>query len=94
MKRLVIVGGVAGGASAAARARRLSEDCDVTRSGSRTQRKALGRIGEDRLVAASGPVGACQIGAEEGDTKFESAQNQQHRHHQYGNARDAPERET
>jgi NADPH-dependent 2,4-dienoyl-CoA reductase/sulfur reductase-like enzyme/rhodanese-related sulfurtransferase len=29
MKRLVIVGGVAGGASAAARARRLCEDCDI-----------------------------------------------------------------
>ena len=28
-KRLVIVGGVAGGASAAARARRLCEDCEI-----------------------------------------------------------------
>lgn len=28
-KRLIIVGGVAGGASAAARARRLCEDCDI-----------------------------------------------------------------
>ena len=28
-KRIVIVGGVAGGASAAARLRRLSEDCQI-----------------------------------------------------------------
>ena len=28
-KRLIIVGGVAGGASAAARARRLCEDCEI-----------------------------------------------------------------